>query len=107
MLDMTSQSDLTSDPDQTQPPVDEWSGRAHEPYPQEATVNRYHYDSHEQLRAHLADFVTPTTSLGVSRSSKGSCPMSTSATPGQKNLLASSSTRSSKCLADFTAWCHA
>src|SRR5207249_1958147 len=24
----------------------------------EATVNRYHYDSHEQLRAHLADFVT-------------------------------------------------
>src|SRR5438094_8370719 len=24
----------------------------------EATVNRYHYDSHEQIRAHLADFVT-------------------------------------------------
>ena len=24
----------------------------------EATVNRYHYDGHEQLRAHLADFVT-------------------------------------------------
>ena len=24
----------------------------------EATVNRYHYDTHEQLRAHLADFVT-------------------------------------------------
>jgi transposase InsO family protein len=24
----------------------------------EATVNRYHYDSHEQLRAHLADLVT-------------------------------------------------
>src|ERR1043166_5566866 len=24
----------------------------------EATVNSYHYDSHEQLRAHLADFVT-------------------------------------------------
>jgi len=24
----------------------------------EATVNRYHYDSHDQLRAHLADFVT-------------------------------------------------
>jgi transposase InsO family protein len=24
----------------------------------EATVNRYHYDNHEQLRAHLADFVT-------------------------------------------------
>src|SRR5215468_5563938 len=23
----------------------------------EATVNRYHYDTHEQLRAHLADFV--------------------------------------------------
>ena len=24
----------------------------------EATVNRYHYDSHQQLRTHLADFVT-------------------------------------------------
>src|SRR5207248_8686195 len=24
----------------------------------EATVNRYHYDSHNQLRAHLVDFVT-------------------------------------------------
>ena len=24
----------------------------------EATVNRYHYDSHDQLRAHLVDFVT-------------------------------------------------
>jgi transposase InsO family protein len=24
----------------------------------EATVNRYHYESHEQLRAHLADFIT-------------------------------------------------
>ena len=23
-----------------------------------ATVNRYHYDSHEQFRAHLADFVS-------------------------------------------------
>lgn len=24
----------------------------------EATVKRYHYDTHEQLRRHLADFVT-------------------------------------------------
>src|SRR5258707_15529852 len=24
----------------------------------EATVNRYHYDSHNQLQAHLVDFVT-------------------------------------------------
>jgi transposase InsO family protein len=24
----------------------------------EATVNRYHYDMHDQLRTHLADFVT-------------------------------------------------
>ena len=24
----------------------------------EATVKRYHYDSHEQLEAHLADFVS-------------------------------------------------
>src|SRR5262249_59678107 len=39
----------------------------------------------------------PTTSLAVSRSSKGFRPMSTSATHGQKSQLASSSTRSSKC----------
>ena len=26
--------------------------------PLEATVNRYQYDSHKQLRTHLADFVT-------------------------------------------------
>ena len=30
----------------------------------EATVKRYHYETHEQLKAHLADFVTPTTSPG-------------------------------------------
>ena len=24
----------------------------------DATVKRYHYDSHDQLRAHLADFIT-------------------------------------------------
>jgi hypothetical protein len=24
----------------------------------EATVNRYHYETHDQLRQHLADFVT-------------------------------------------------
>jgi hypothetical protein len=39
----------------------------------------------------------PTTSLAVSRSKKGSRPMSPSATPGLKSQVASSSTRSSKC----------
>src|SRR5262249_8430327 len=39
----------------------------------------------------------PTTSLAVSRSSKGFRPMSTSATHGQKSQLAASATRSSKC----------
>src|SRR5947208_17131270 len=38
--------------------MDQWASPADEPHDQEATVNRYHYDSHNQLRAHLVDFVT-------------------------------------------------
>jgi hypothetical protein len=33
------------------------SGRTDEPRNQEATVKRYHYETHDQLRQHLADFV--------------------------------------------------
>jgi Integrase core domain. len=43
--------------DQDQASMDEWPGRAHEPTIKEATVQRYHYDRHDQLEAHLADFI--------------------------------------------------
>ena len=43
--------------DQAQAPVDERPGRTDESHHQDATVKRYHYDSHDQLRSHLADFV--------------------------------------------------
>ncbi len=43
--------------------MDQWPGRTDEPHNQrmnptikEATVKRYHDESHEQLRNHLADF---------------------------------------------------
>jgi transposase InsO family protein len=48
------------------PSMDQWSGRAKEPHDQEpalgldpgdATVKRYHYDRHDQLKAHLQLFV--------------------------------------------------
>ncbi len=41
----------------TQTSVDPWPGRAHEPRHQEATVKRYHYDSHDQLKADLQTFL--------------------------------------------------
>jgi hypothetical protein len=41
--------------------LDQWSSRAHEPNLKDATVKRYHYDSHEQLRTHLHLFLDPTT----------------------------------------------
>lgn len=31
----------------------------------DATVKRFYYESHDQLRQHLADFVAPTISLAV------------------------------------------
>src|ERR1041385_3133614 len=48
----------------------------------EATVRRFHYETHDQLRTHLADFVTATTSPGGSRPSKASPPTNSSARPG-------------------------
>jgi hypothetical protein len=38
----------------------------------EATVHRYHYDSHTQLKRHLNDFVDATTSADASRPSTAS-----------------------------------
>ena len=40
-------------PDQAALPADEWSSRADEPNHQGATVKRYHYASHDELRQHL------------------------------------------------------
>src|SRR5437899_2550158 len=60
----------------------------------EATVNRYHYDSHDQLRAHLVDFVTAYNSPVVLRSLKASPLTNTSAAPGQKSPADSLSIRS-------------
>ena len=63
----------------------------------DATVKRYHYDSHDQLERHLADFVAPTTSAAGSRPSRASPPTSTSAKSGQPSPNASGSIRSTKC----------
>src|SRR5262249_50273037 len=63
----------------------------------EATVNRYHYDTHEQLRAHLADFVTAYNFARRLKILKRLSPYEYICNAGQKSQLASSSTRSSKC----------
>ncbi len=50
----------------------------------EATVKRFYYETRDQLRSHLADFVTASTSPSGSRPSKDSPPTNTSASCGQK-----------------------
>lgn len=55
----------------------------------EATVKRYHYDSHAQLTVHLYDFID---AYNYGRRQKTLCgltPMSSSANPGQTSLSAS------------------
>lgn len=37
--------------------MDQWSGRANEPHDQGGHRQALHYDSHDQLKAHLADFM--------------------------------------------------
>ena len=37
--------------------MDKWSGRANERTIKDATVKRFHYETHHQLRTHLADFL--------------------------------------------------
>jgi hypothetical protein len=46
-----------SSPDQAQAPLDQWSGRADRTI-KDATVKRFYYEAHDELRVHLADFVT-------------------------------------------------
>jgi hypothetical protein len=53
-----------------------------------ATVNRYHYDSHEQLRAHLADFVTAYNFARRLKILKGLSPYEYIVMPGQTSQAA-------------------
>ena len=62
----------------------------------EATVKRYHYDHHDQLRRHLADFLDAYNSLDGSKPSTASRPTSSSASSGQSSPNDSSSSQSIK-----------
>ena len=37
--------------------MDQWASRKNEPHDQGRTVKRYFYETHDQLRTHLRDFV--------------------------------------------------
>jgi hypothetical protein len=69
----------------------------------DATVKRYRYDSHAQLRAHLADFVSTYTFARRLKTLRGltpyevSRPTRLSAKHGPPSLAASTQTRSTKC----------
>jgi transposase InsO family protein len=63
----------------------------------DATVKRYFYETHDQLRAHLQTSSTPTTSPGGSKPSGASPHTNSSAKPGLQSHTDSKSARSSKC----------
>jgi transposase InsO family protein len=63
----------------------------------EATVQRYYYETHDQLRRHLADSSPPTTLPAASSHSRASRPTNTSAKRGQRSRTASLSTQPIKC----------
>ena len=63
----------------------------------EATVQRYYYETHEQLRSHLADFVTAYNFARRLKTLLGLLPTNTSVTSGQKSPIASLSIQSIKC----------
>ena len=64
----------------------------------DATVNRYFYETHDELRAHLQNFLDAYNFAPPedSKPSKASPPMSSSAKPGLHSLTDSQSARSSK-----------
>ena len=62
-----------------------------------ATVKRIYYETHDELRAHLADFVTVYYFAKRLKTLKGSRPTSTSARSGRKGQNDSPSIRSTKC----------
>jgi hypothetical protein len=63
----------------------------------EATVKRYHYDHHDQLRRHLADFLDAYNFARRLKTLKASRPTSSSASSGQSSPNDSSSSQSIKC----------
>src|SRR3546814_10404857 len=52
----------------------------------EATVKRFHYDDHGQLRRHLADFLDAYNFARRLKTSRASHPTNTSANAGQRSL---------------------
>jgi hypothetical protein len=63
----------------------------------EATVQRYHYDRHDQLEAHLGDFINACNYAPRLKTLKGLMPTNTSANAGLPRQNDSISIRSRKC----------
>jgi transposase InsO family protein len=63
----------------------------------DATVRRYYYDTHDQLRDHLGDFLAAYNFARRLKTLRGLPPTSTSARSLQASGNASGSTRSIKC----------
>jgi len=63
----------------------------------EATVQRYHYDSHQQLSQHLNHFIAAYNFARSLKTLKGLAPTNSSANAGLHNQNDSSSIRSIKC----------
>jgi transposase InsO family protein len=63
----------------------------------DATVRRFYYESHEQLRRHLADFISAYNYGRRLKTLKGLTPYGSFAKPGLPIPNASLSIRSSKC----------
>ena len=63
----------------------------------EATVKRYYYATHEQLRTHLDDFVAAYNFARRLKTLKGLTPYEFICNPGHSSPSNSGSTRSTKC----------
>ncbi len=63
----------------------------------DATVKRYHYESHDELRQHLADFVAAYNFGRRLKTLKGLTPTSSSANSGLQSRNGSPPTHSTKC----------
>ena len=62
----------------------------------EATVKRYHYDSHDQFRQHLGDFVAAYNFARRLKTPKGLTPTKPSARHGKTSQIALHQTRTIK-----------
>ncbi len=63
----------------------------------EATVKRFHYDCHYQLRTHLADFMAAYNFARRLKTLGGLTPYEYISSSGPQNQIDSSSTRSTRC----------